>query len=99
MTVQAELIYGFSKLRVVLRAMHVVAGRAGDAVLVHDALHKVVTLHPVLVGGSVREVGERRLAQGDVFQLPIIFKVKTNMVSNRPVVGFALDLFGERLTL
>ena len=73
--------------------MHVVAGRAGDTVLVHDALHKVIALHAVLVGGSVREVGERRLAQFDVFQLPIILEVKTDVVSNRPVVGFAFDLF------
>ena len=62
MTIQAERVHRFSELRIVLRAMHIVAGRACDAVLIHDALHEVIPLHPVLVGGSVGEVGERRLA-------------------------------------
>ena len=99
MTVQAELVHRLSELRIVLGAMHIMAGRACDTVLVHNALHEVIPLHPVLVCGSVREMGERRLTQGDVFELPIIFKVKTGVVSNGPVVGFAPDLFGERLPL
>ena len=99
MTVQAEFVHRLSKLRIVLGAMHIMAGRACDTVLVHNALHEVIPLHSVLVCGSVREMGERRLTQGDVFELPIIFKVKTDVVSDGPVVGFALDLFGERLPL
>ena len=79
--------------------MHIMAGRAGDTVFVHDALHKVVALHPVLVCGSICEVSERRLAQGDVFKLPIIFQVQTDVISNRPVVSLTLNLLGERLTL
>jgi hypothetical protein len=67
--------------------------------LVHDALHKVIALHPVLVCGSVREVRECGLIQGDVFELPIVLKMKTDTVANRPVVGFALDLFSEWLPL
>jgi hypothetical protein len=43
----------------------------------------------------VREVRECGLAEDDVFELPIVLKMKTDTVSHRPVVGFALDQFGE----
>ena len=59
MTVEAELVRWFAKLRVILGAMHIMAGGAGHTVPVHDALNKVVALHPVLVRGSVREVSRR----------------------------------------
>src|SRR5271155_5793415 len=99
MTVQAELVYRLSELGIVFRSVYVVAGSTSDAVLIHDALHKVITLHPVLVCGSVREVRECGLTQGDVFELPVICQMKTDVVANRPIIGFTLDLFGERLTL
>ena len=99
MAVQAQLVCRLSELGDVFGAVNIVTGSAGDTMLVHDALHKVIALHPVLVCGSVREVRECGLAQGDVFELPIVLKMKTDTVANRPVVGFALDLFGERLAL
>ena len=99
MTVKAKFVHGLSELRIVFRTVHVVAGSAGDTAFIHDALHKVIALHPVLVCGSVREVGERCLAQGDVVEFPIVLKVKTNVVADGPVVSFTLDLFGERLPL
>jgi hypothetical protein len=99
MTIQAQLVYWLSELRIVLSAMHIVAGRACDTVLVHHALHKVITLHPVLMRGSVREVRERRMTHGDVFELPVVCQMKTAVVANRPIIGFTLDLFGERLPL
>src|ERR1700722_10858900 len=99
MAVQAQLVCRLSELGNVLWAMNIVTGTAGDTILVHHALHKVIALHPVLVCGSVREVRECRLTQGDVFKLPIVLKMKTDTVANRPVVSFALDLFGEWLAL
>ena len=79
--------------------MHFVAARAGNTVLVHQTLHKVVALHPVLVCGSIRKVSECRLAQGEVFERPVVCQMKTGVVANRPVIGFTFDLFGERLPL
>lgn len=99
MTIQTEFVYRLSELGIVLRAMHVVTGRATDGVLVHHALHEVVTLHPVLVCSSVGKVSECRLAKGDVFERPVVLEVKTNVITDRPVIGFALDLLGARLTL
>src|SRR5580698_946516 len=99
MTVQTELVYRLSELGIVFRAMYVVAGSTGDTVLIHDALDKVIALHPVFMRGSIREVGECRLTQGDVFEFPVVCQVKTDMVANRPITGFALDLLGERLPL
>ena len=54
--VEADLVRGFSQLRVVLRAMHIVAGGTGDSTPVHDALHKVIALHAVLVRGAVGKI-------------------------------------------
>jgi len=99
MTVQAELVNRLSELSIVLRAVYVMAGRAGDTVFVHDTLHKIVALHPVLVRGAVREVREARLSQCAVFQLPVVLEMKTNVIADRPIIGLALDLLGERLTL
>ena len=79
--------------------MYVVAGRTSDAVFIHDALDKIIALHPVLMRGTVREVRERRLTQGDVFEFPVVCQMKTDMVANRPIIGFTLYLLGERLPL
>jgi hypothetical protein len=86
-------------LGIVFRSVYVVAGSTSDAVLIHDALDKIIALHPVLMCGSVREVRERRLTHGDAFELPVVCQMKTDVVANRPIIGFALDLLGERLRL
>lgn len=79
--------------------MHVVAGEASNSAPVHDALHKIISLHPVLMRRAIREMREGSLAKGDVFELPIILKVKTAVVPHGPVVSFTLDLFGKGLPL
>ena len=40
--------------------------------LVHDALRKIVPLHPILVGRAVREIVEGGLTKRAVFELPEI---------------------------
>jgi hypothetical protein len=67
MTLQANLICRFSQLRVVSGSMHVVAGRTGDSMPVHDTLRKVVALHPVLMGRAVGEIIKAGLAERAVF--------------------------------
>ena len=42
--------------------MRIVTTEAGDAPPVHQALHKVVALHPILVSGAIGKMRERRFA-------------------------------------
>jgi len=68
-------------------------------VFVHDALHKIIPLHPVLVAGSIREVKEISLAKCDVFELPIVCKAQADVIANRPVIGLAFDETSTRTPL
>lgn len=68
--VQTDLVGGLAKLCVVIRPMYVVAIEAGHPAAVHDALHEVVALHPVLVRGVVGKMGEGSFAESVLFQLP-----------------------------
>ena len=97
--VEADLVYGLTKLRVVFSPVYVVARGAGDALLVHYALHKVIALHPVFVRGSVRKMSESRLPQGVIFEFPIVRQAETGAVTNGPVVSLSFDLLRERLSL
>ncbi len=72
MAVQAKPVGGLAKLRVIIGAMNVVAGEAGNAAAVHEALHEIVALHAVFVGGAIGEMGEGGLAERVVFELPEI---------------------------
>jgi hypothetical protein len=97
--IQAEFLRRFSELRVIRRAVYVMTGGARHAMLIHDALDEVVTLHSVLVGGSIGEVGERGLAKSVIFKRPIVLEMETDAIADGPVVRFALDLFLQRLAL
>jgi hypothetical protein len=99
MTVQAEFVHRLSKLRVIPGTVYVMTGCARYSALVHNALHKVVTLHAVLVGGSVGEVEERCLAESVIFKLPVVLEMETDAIADGPIVGFAFDLFLQRLAL
>jgi hypothetical protein len=72
---QAHGVGGFAEVRVVRRAVNVVATEAGDAVQVHFALHEIVALHAVLVRRVVGEMGERGLAQFVFFELPVVLEL------------------------
>src|SRR6202012_1443479 len=56
--VQANFSRWLPKHSLVRRAMNVVATETGDAARIHQALHEVIPLHAVLVGGSVGKVRE-----------------------------------------
>ena len=58
-TVQTDLVGGLAKLCVLIGSMYVVAIEAGHTPAVHDALHEVVALHPVLVRGVIGEMCEK----------------------------------------
>src|SRR6202045_2877031 len=67
------------------------ATEAGHPASVHNALHKIIPLHPVLMRGAVGKVREAGLAQRVLFQLPKILQAQTHMIADRPVVIFAFD--------
>src|SRR4051794_769370 len=55
---QAQDGSGLNQIRIVRRAVHVVATEAGDPVGVHSALHEIVALHAVLMSCAVGKVSE-----------------------------------------
>jgi len=83
---QADDIRGLKQVRIIVGPMNVVATEAAYAMSVHHALHEVVSLHAVLVRGSVREVGERLFSQLVLFQLPVVPQVPTRLKADRPIV-------------
>ena len=91
MTIETEFVGRFPQLRVVVRAVNIVAGRASDTVAVHYALNEVVPLHPVLVRCAIGEMPEICLPKRDVFELPVVHKTYAYVVANRPVIGFAFN--------
>ena len=74
-TVQTNHIGRFSQFCVIVRSVNIVATGAGNSVLVHDTLHKVVALHPVLVRRAVREIVEGQLSQRVILQLPEVLEL------------------------
>jgi hypothetical protein len=84
--VEANLINWLSQLRVVVRAVHVVAIEAGYAAAIHHALHKIITLHAVFVRRAVCKMREALFAEFVIFELPEIREILTYMVADGPVV-------------
>jgi len=88
---QAELVRGLSQLRVVVRAMYIVAIEAGDPAAVHDALDEIIALHPVLMRGVVWVVEEiSRLAKSVPLQFPEVLQPEPRLIARGPIVVFAL---------
>jgi hypothetical protein len=79
--------------------VRVVATEASDAARVHQALHKIVALHAILMRRAVGEMGETGFAQFVLFQLPIVRQLQSRVIAYCPVVILALDGIGERLAL
>src|ERR1700694_360290 len=88
-TIEAQNVGRLPQKRIVDRAMRVVASETGDAVRVHKASNEVVALHPILMGGPVREMRERCLAEFVIFQLPEILQTLPHMESYGPIVGLS----------
>ena len=56
--VQAYLLGRLPQYRVIGRSVHIMAAKAGHTARVHEALHEVVALHPVLMRGAIRKMRE-----------------------------------------
>lgn len=89
--VQTNLIGRLPQLRIVRRPVDIVTRGACDSVSIHHALHEVVPLHPILVRRAVREVIERRLAQGAIFQPPEVLQLRAGLIADRPIVKFPFN--------
>lgn len=96
---QAHPAAGLDEVGIVFGAVSIVAGVAGDASAVHEALHKIIALHAVLVAGAIREMREGGLAELVVFELPIIGKVVADNKADGPIERLAGRWFGERTAL
>lgn len=92
--IEAYLVCGLAKLSIVLSAVYIMARSACNSFLVHQALHEVITLHPVLMRSSIRKMSKGRLSQCMVFEFPVVRKAKTDAISDRPIVSLAFDLLG-----
>ena len=96
---KAHEVAGLDEVGIIFRAVRVMAGVAGDAPSVHHALDKIITLHAVLVGGAVGEMGEGCFAQLVFFQLPEIRQVLSHFEADGPIVSLAGDGRGEGAAL
>src|SRR5262249_1835154 len=97
--VEAQGIAGLSHHGNVFAPMWVVATKAGDPARIHQTLDEIVSLHTVLVGGSIWEMRERRFGEFVVLKGPIIRKVLAYFKPDRPIVVLSSDRIGERPTL
>ena len=95
MAIQTNLVGRLAQLRVIIRAMHVVAVIAGNAAPVHHALRKIVSLHSILVRRPIRKMRKTQLAQRMLLQLPVIAQRKPHVISNRPIVIFSFNWIGQ----
>ena len=88
---QAHGIRRLQEIGIVCRSMNIMAAKAGHSVRVHRARDEIISLHPVLVRGAVREVRESRLAELVFLQFPELPEIQPDMEANGPVVILPLD--------
>ncbi len=91
MTFKAQNVRGLHQIRIVVSAVHVMTAKAAYAVGVHLAGNKIIALHPVLVGSTIRKVCKGLFPKLMLFQLPEILKVFANFKPNRPIVVLAFN--------
>ena len=72
---QAHLRSRSPEICVVVSAVHIVTTEAGHTTPIHQALHKVISLHPVLMARAIREMCKRGFSQLVFLKFPEVFKV------------------------
>ena len=72
MAIKANLACWLDELRIVLRSVHIVAGKTGEPAAVHHALRKIISLHAVFVRGAFGKMRETHLPKSMVLKLPKI---------------------------
>src|ERR1700738_2970881 len=91
MALQTNQAGWLEQIGIVLCSMYVMATKTSHSVRVHLTGDKVVSLHPIFVGGSIGEVGERGFPEFVLFQVPEALQIQTNLQPDRPVVVFPID--------
>src|SRR5215469_4931530 len=79
--------------------MDVVATEAPDASAVHQALNKIVALHPVLMRSAVGKIVEVGFPQLASLEFPVVLQVESHLKAHGPVIMLALDRILERPSL
>ena len=83
----------------IARSMRIVASETRNTTAIHQALYKIVALHPVLVRRAVRKMGEGGLSKRVLLELPKIAKMQAHTIPNRPIVVFAFHRIVDRTAL
>jgi len=84
-TLQAENICRLQQVGIVPGAVNVVATETTHAVRVHGALHKIVALHAVLVGGAIGKEVEVLRTELCFFEMPYVGEAIAGQVADGPV--------------
>src|SRR5215472_14755846 len=90
MAIEAKLLGRFTELGIVPGSVRIVASKTRNAAAIHQALHKIVALHPVLVRGAVRKMGECGLSKRVFLEAPKVAKMQAHTIPDRPIVVFAV---------
>lgn len=98
-TAETKLRGGFDQIGIVCSPMHIVAAEARHAPPIHQALNKIVPLHPVLMARAVGKMSETRFAQLVLFEFPVVFQIQSLMEANGPIVVLTLNRILQGLPL
>lgn len=96
---KTNLVALFNQARRVPIAMYIVTIRAPNFAVVHVALDKVVSLHPVLMRRHVGILIKVRRTGFEVFKLPEVGQTLARQIAHRPIVIFARNWAAERSSL
>ena len=61
--IQTDFVGRLSQFSIIIRPVRIMAAKTSDPTPVHDALHKIVPLHPVFVRSTIGEMSEAKLTQ------------------------------------
>ena len=100
MTIEAKLLGRFTQLGIIARSMRIVASETRNTTAIHQALYKIVALHPVLVRRAVGVIEEILPAELRFIEPPEIAKIRGcgHVETDRPVVVTSLDRILQRLS-
>ena len=91
MAFQAHHVGRLYQERFIVGSVYIVATEALYSMRIHHALHKIVTLHPVLMRCAVGKVHKVCLAERVLFELPVILQLLAHVETYGPIVVFAFD--------